>query len=271
MKQYIQLTNEEIKRSFKLYVIAVLVMAAIELVSVVAQVMYHERKVENFMELNRVSVAEALKQIDTLGYSEASSFFSYMTLIGMAIVVIYAIQIWYRDWLGETKYIYRLLMLPGSRASIFFSKLTTVFLIIVSFIGIQWCVMQLGFYLFDWLIQPEYQNQIDLSPVQNVMSEFYTTNLIDMGIILAISLFIVSFIFLLILIERSFRKGKAVVKIGLEIFIAILIAYITVLFLDETRILLETEELILTIGISLLYFMYIIWKSLRLLQQKVTV
>ncbi|WP_214804534.1 hypothetical protein [Exiguobacterium sp. s46] len=271
MKQYIQLTNEEIKRSFKLYVIVVLVMAAIELVSVVAQVMYHERKVENFMELNRVSVAEALKQIDTLGYSEASSFFSYMTLIGMAIVVIYAIQIWYRDWLGETKYIYRLLMLPGSRASIFFSKLTTVFLIIVSFIGIQWCVMQLGFYLFDWLIQPEYQNQIDLSPVQNVMSEFYTTNLIDMGIILAISLFIVSFIFLLILIERSFRKGKAVVKIGLEIFIAILIAYITVLFLDETRILLETEELILTIGISLLYFMYIIWKSLRLLQQKVTV
>ncbi|WP_215148025.1 hypothetical protein [Exiguobacterium sp. s91] len=271
MKQYIQLTNEEIKRSFKLYVIVVLVMAAIELVSVVAQVMYHERKVENFMELNRVSVAEALKQIDTLGYSEASSFFSYMTLIGMAIVVIYAIQIWYRDWLGETKYIYRLLMLPGSRASIFFSKLTTVFLIIVSFIGIQWCVMQLGFYLFDWLIQPEYQNQIDLSPVQNVMSEFYTTNLIDMGIILAISLFIVSFIFLLILIERSFRKGKAVVKIGLEIFIAILIAYITVLFLDETRILLETEELILTIGINLLYFMYIIWKSLRLLQQKVTV
>lgn len=271
MKQYIQLTNEEIKRSFKLYVIVVLVMAAIELVSVVAQVMYHERKVENFMELNRVSVAEALKQIDTLGYSEASSFFSYMTLIGMAIVVIYAIQIWYRDWLGETKYIYRLLMLPGSRASIFFSKLTTVFLIIVSFIGIQWCVMQLGFYLFGWLIQPEYQNQIDLSPVQNVMSEFYTTNLIDMGIILAISLFIVSFIFLLILIERSFRKGKAVVKIGLEIFIAILIAYITVLFLDETRILLETEELILTIGISLLYFMYIIWKSLRLLQQKVTV
>lgn len=271
MKQYIQLTNEEIKRSFKLYVIVVLVMAAIELVSVIAQVMYHERKVENFMELNRVSVAEALKQIDTLGYSEASSFFSYVTLIGMAIVVIYAIQIWYRDWLGETKYIYRLLMLPGNRASIFFSKLTTVFLIIVSFIGIQWCVLQSGFYLFDWLIQPEYQNRNDLSPVQNVMSEFYTTNLIDMGIILAISLFIVSFIFLLILIERSFRKGKAVVKIGLEIFIAMFIAYITVLFLDETRILLETEELILTIGISLLYFMYIIWKSLRLLQQKVTV
>lgn len=271
MKQYIQLTNEEIKRSFKLYMIVVLVMAVIELASIVAQVMYHERKVENFMELNRVSVAEALKQIDTLGYSEASSFFSYMTLIGMAIVVIYAIQIWYRDWLGETKYIYRLLMLPGNRASIFFSKLTTVFLIIVSFIGIQWCVLQSGFYLFDWLIQPEYQNRSDLSPVRNVMNDFYTMNLIDLGIILAISLFIVSFIFLLILIERSFRKGKAVVKIGLEIFIAMLIAYITVLFLDETRILLETEELMLTIGISLLYFMYIIWKSLRLLQQKITV
>lgn len=189
----------------------------------------------------------------------------------MAIVVIYAIQIWYRDWLGETKYIYRLLMLPGSRASIFFSKLTTVFLIIVSFIGIQWCVLQSGFYLFNWLIQPEYQNQIDLSPVENVMSEFYTTNLIDMGIILAISLFIVSYIFLLILIERSFRKGKAIIRIGIEIFVPVALTIGILAFLDETHILLETEELILTIAISLLYFMYIIWKSLRLLQQKVTV
>ncbi len=271
MKQYIQLTNEEIKRSFKLYVIVVLVMAAIELVSVVAQVMYHEWKVENFMELNRVSVADALKQIDTLGYSEASSFFSYMTLIGMAIVVIYAIQIWYRDWLGETKYIYRLLMLPGNRASIFFSKLTAVFLIIVSFIGIQWCVLQSGFYLFDWLIQPEYQNQSDLSPVQNVMSEFYTTNLIDMGIILAISLFIVSFIFLLILIERSFRKGKAIIRIGIEIFVPVALTIGILAFLDETRYLLETEAIFLLICLGLCYFVYIIWKSLRLLQRKITV
>ncbi len=271
MKQYIQLTNEEIKRSFKLYMIVVLAMVAIELVSVVAQVMYHARKVENFMEFNRVSVTEALKQIDTLGYSEASSFFSYVTLIGMAIVVIYAIQIWYRDWLGETKYIYRLLMLPGNRASIFFSKLTTVFLIIVSFIGIQWCVLRSGFYLFDWLIQPEYQNQSDLSPVRNVMNDFYTMNLIDLGIILAISLFIVSFIFLLILIERSFRKGKAIIRIGIEIFVPVALTIGILAFLDETHILLETEELILTIGISLLYFMYVIWKSLRLLQQKVTV
>ncbi len=63
MKQYIQLTNEEIKRSFKLYVIAVLVMAAIELVSVVAQVMLHEQKIKNFMESNRATLSEALQQI----------------------------------------------------------------------------------------------------------------------------------------------------------------------------------------------------------------
>jgi len=271
MKQYIQLTNEEIKRSFKLYMIVVLAMAAIELASIVAQVMYHERKVENFMELNRVSVAEALKQIDTLGYSEASSFFSYVTLIGMAIVVIYAIQIWYRDWLGETKYIYRLLMLPGNRASIFFSKLTTVFLIIVSFIGIQWCVLQSGFYLFDWLIQPEYQNQSGLSSVRNVMNDFYTMNLIDLGIVIAISLFIVSFIFLLVLIERSFRKGKAVLKIGLEIFVPVALTIGILALLDETRYLLETEAMFLLIGLSLCYFVYMIWKSLRLLQRKITV
>lgn len=77
MKQYIQLTNEEIKRSFKVYVIAVLVMAAIELASIVAQVMYHERKVENFMENNRATLSEALQQIGKLDYADTTSF-SYL-------------------------------------------------------------------------------------------------------------------------------------------------------------------------------------------------
>ncbi len=66
MKQYIQLTNEEIKRSFKLYMIVVLAMVAIELVSVVAQVMLHEQNIKNFMENNRATLSEALQQIGKL-------------------------------------------------------------------------------------------------------------------------------------------------------------------------------------------------------------
>lgn len=79
MKQYIQLTNEEIKRSFKLYIIAVLVMAAIELVSVVVNVKLHERRIEDYLKANTATLYDAFNDIGKISFIDTTSFFSYMT------------------------------------------------------------------------------------------------------------------------------------------------------------------------------------------------
>ncbi len=92
MKQYIQLTNEEIKRSFKIYVIFVLVMAAIELVSVVVNVKLHERRVEDYLKSNVVTLYEALNEVGKISFVDTTTFYSYATMVGMALVLIYTVR-----------------------------------------------------------------------------------------------------------------------------------------------------------------------------------
>lgn len=271
MKQYIQLTNEEIKRSFKVYVIAVLVMAAIELLSVVVNVKLHERRIEDYLKSNTATLYEAFNDIGKISFIDTTSFFSYMTLIGMALVVIYTIQIWYRDWIGETKYIYRLLMLPGNRASIFFSKMTTVFLIIMSFLGIQRCLIQIGNRLFRWVVREDYMDKNSLRTVGSTLGELFSLNLTNLIIILAVSLFIVSFMFLLVLIERSYRKWSGFIRVGIEIFIMVICLVASMYFLDQTKLLLDSEKAYVLTGLFVLYFVYVIWRSLRLLKWKIAV
>ncbi|WP_149427085.1 hypothetical protein [Exiguobacterium acetylicum] len=271
MKQYIQLTNEEIKRSFKVYVIAVLVMAAIELLSVVVNVKLHERRIEDYLKSNTATLYEAFNDIGKITFVDAASLFSYVTLIGMALVLIYTVQIWYRDWIGETKYIYRLLMLPGNRASIFFSKLTTVFLIIMSFLGIQWCLIQLGNLLFQGVVREDYIDKDILRTVGSTLGELFSLNLTNLFVILALSLFIVSFMFLLVLIERSYRKWSGFIRVGVEIFIMVICSVSSIYFLEQTKLLLNSEKAYVLMGLFVIYFVYVIWRSLRLLKWKIAV
>ena len=157
MKQYLMLTNEELKRSWKMIVSVVLAMASIEILIIVGRVIYHERQVKEYMSYAKLSESDAIETIGKLSFEQASSYFSYIILFGVALVLLYAVQIWYRDWLGESKYIYRLLLLPGSRAKIFFAKWTSLALVIISFIGLQWAVIQFSYVVFNWLIKDDYR------------------------------------------------------------------------------------------------------------------
>ena len=49
MKQYLMLTNEELKRSWKMIVSVILAMASIEILTIVGRVIYHERQVQEYM------------------------------------------------------------------------------------------------------------------------------------------------------------------------------------------------------------------------------
>jgi len=269
MKQYLMLTNEELKRSWKMVVSVILAMASIEISIIVGRVIYHERQVQEYMSYAKVSESEAIRTIEKLSFEQASSYFSYIILIGIALVLLYAVQIWYRDWLGESKYIYRLLLLPGSRAKIFFAKWTALALVIISFIGLQWAVIQLSYVIFNWMIKDDYRTaSLGLS---QTLKQLYTMNLVDVLVIVTLALFIVSFLFMLVLLERSYRKTKGLLFIVLEV-VAIVVIMVGSMYVIETLdIFLSQEISAIMVALFVLYFIYTIWKSLRLLKWKITV
>ncbi|MDW2885932.1 hypothetical protein [Exiguobacterium artemiae] len=269
MKQYLMLTNEELKRSWKMIVSVILAMAGIEILTVVGRVIYHERQVREYMSYAKVSESEAIRTIGKLSFEQASSYFSYIILIGIVLVILYAVQIWYRDWFGESKYIYRILLLPGSRAKIFFAKFTSLALVIISFIGLQWVVIQLSYVIFNWLIKEDYRaSSFDISMA---LKQLYTMNVIDLFFILLLSLFIVSVLFMLVLVERSYRKAKGLIFVILEIAFLLLITVGSVYVIEKLDIFLSQEISAIMLAIFVLYFAYTIWKSLRLLKWKISV
>ncbi|OIN66927.1 hypothetical protein BLD48_08200 [Exiguobacterium sp. KRL4] len=269
MKQYLMLTNEELKRSWKMIVAVILAMASIEILTVVGRVIYQERQVRNYMSDAKVTESEALRSFGKLSFEQASSYFSYVIMIGIVLVILYAIQIWYRDWFGESKYIYRLLLLPGGRAKIFFAKWTSLALVIISFIGLQWAVIQLSYAIFNWLIKNNYRaSSFDISMT---LKQLYTMNVVDVLILLILSLFVVSFLFMLVLLERSYRKAKGLLFIVLEV-IALLVIMMGGMYVIETLDIFLSQEISgIMLAIFVLYFAYTIWKSLRLLKWKISV
>lgn len=269
MKQYLMLTNEELKRSWKMIVSVILAMASIEILTIVGRVIYHERQVRDYMSNAKVTESEALRSFGKLSFQQASSYFSYVIMIGIVLVILYAIQIWYRDWFGESKYIYRLLLLPGGRAKIFFAKWTSLALVIISFIGLQWVVIQLSYVIFNWLIKDDYgASSFNMSMA---LKQLYTMNVVDLLLIVLVSLFVVSFLFMLVLLERSYRKAKGLIFIILEVAFLLLITVGGMYVIEKLDIFLSQEISAIMVAIFVLYFVYSIWKSLRLLKWKISV
>ena len=269
MKQYLMLTNEELKRSWKMIVSVILALASIEILTVVGRIIYQERQVKEYMSYAKVSEVDAIDTIGKLSFEQASAYFSYIIMIGIVLVLLYAIQIWYRDWFGESKYIYRLLLLPGGRAKIFFAKWTSLALVIISFIGLQWVVIQLSYVLFNWLIKDNYRASSFDIPM--ALKQLYTMNVVDLLLIVLLSLFVVSFLFMLVLLERSYRKVKGLVFIILEVAFLLLVTVGSMYVIEKLDIFLSQEISVIMMAVFVLYFVYMIWKSLRLLKWKIAV
>lgn len=270
MKQYLMLTNEELKRSWKMIVSVILAMASIEILIIIGRVIYHERQVKEYMSYAKLSESDAIETIGKLSFEQASSYFSYIILFGVSLVLLYAVQIWYRDWLGESKYIYRLLLLPGNRAKIFFAKWTSLALVIISFIGLQWVVIQFSYVIFNWLIKDDYRLTSSLG-LSMTLKQLYTMNLVDLLVFIMLALFIVSFLFMLVLLERSYRKAKGLLLVVLEVVALFVVTMGSMYVMETLGIFLLQEISGIMVSIFVLYFVYTIWKSLRLLKWKISV
>jgi len=274
MKKYLLLTNEELKRTAKPYLIVVAVLMLFEFILTAAVTKMHEVKIEAFMRENGVSMQEAVDAYGKSSFAQvvASGPFLLILGAGMMVILIGAFVIWYRDWFGKTNYIYRLLLLPGSRSSIYFAKLTTIVLLMFGFVTVQWLMFFVLTPLHDLLLPPELFEQVSIATMLErsglmYLYDFYLPNFV---LIYLFALLVIVFIFALVLIERSYRKGKKLIRIFLQ-FVILGAVYGVTLFAVDSDQLFANEKGMLVLAFTFLYLAFLVMVGLRTISKKITV
>ncbi|WP_078392266.1 hypothetical protein [Shouchella patagoniensis] len=270
---FIKLLHFEMKRIWKAYVLLVLLVTVMQLVSIW------------IASRNRVANLEAsAKQqgltLDQLGrdYSfDGAELFNSLPIIGsimlsIAVLLIYMLLIWYRDWFGKNTVIYRLLMLPTNRASLYFAKLITIFSLVLGLLSLQILLIIAGVSIATSIIPTNffYHSLSVTSVIQygGPFSIFLPSTPLFFVLVYGLGFTFLSVVFTAILLERSFRIkglvfGAMYLAFIFTVFISILEMSSTYFFFSETLLVIAATGVIILV--------LSIWLSIYFLQKKVTV
>ena len=210
MKNYLKLVNFEISRFFKLYLILIGLTIVCQLIGVIRVSKGYMDLAEKVMDKNQLSVSRFIEQYGTFSVQRFvySEWFLMSIYIGIAILIIYVFLIWYRDWLGKNSFIYRLLMLPTERITIYFAKLTAIMLLLLGLITLQRLLVLIEIQIVNSIVPADFRtysygiSNIDIFVL--LYPNTFTAFILNYGI----GLIFVAVLFTAILFERSYRlKG----------------------------------------------------------------
>ncbi|KOR85602.1 hypothetical protein AM233_17405 [Bacillus sp. FJAT-22058] len=275
MMRYIKLVNFEINRFSKIYLSLLL----ITLVSQFAGVIFVTKSLLNdardIMKEERLSESAYITNYGSIEFSHIAHTLLFVGPIALSAValIFYIFLIWYRDWFGKNTFIYRLLMLPTSRLSIYLSKATAIFLMVLGLIAFQIIILPMQNALFNSNVPETLLNEMStfaitkISPILSlIIPSSFTQFLLSYGI----GLMIMSILFTAIMFERSFRikgiiMGLLYCGIAAVLFLAPVLMEIGNFYFYPN----ELFGLMLAIGIILTGLS--VWLGAWLLKNRVTV
>ena len=141
-----------------------------------------------------------------------SIWFIVPNIISFTILGLYIFVIWYREWFGKSTFIYRLLMLPTSRITVYAAKLCTILIFTFGFLAWQIGLLFIEHTAAKALISNSlYSNESNFSVYLNEpLSIFIPTTMTEFILLYGLGAIIVIVLFTAILFERSYRwKGIA--------------------------------------------------------------
>lgn len=210
MKNYLKLVNFEISRFFKLYLILIGLTIVCQLIGVIRVSKGYMDLAEKVMDKNQLSVSRFIEQYGTFSFQRFvySEWFLMSIYIGIAILIIYVFLIWYRDWLGKNSFIYRLLMLPTERITIYFAKLTAIMLLLLGLITLQRLLVLIEIQIVNSIVPADFRTySYGISNI-DIFVLLYPNTFTEFILIYGIGLIFVAVLFTAILFERSYRlKG----------------------------------------------------------------
>lgn len=221
MIKFIRLLEFELGRLLRFLIPAIILSAVIQFISLFGTIANYNQYLKESLESNVTMPQFSMHDVT------GSGLFPVAILIVPLLFVFYSLFTWYREWLGKNTFIYRLLMLPISRMSIFFSKAIT-FLIggLIAFLT------QFGLYaiisvIFESAIQPEYFTALNIHnfqhPYEMVQLILFPTTSFEFLHTYGFAFAALLVLFTAILMERSFNVKGAI--LGIIYFIAYFVGY----------------------------------------------
>ena len=245
MRNLFKLLNFETNRFWILFGILAMFTAVFQLIGLF--IMTHSFN-ENIRltRLEGADVAIEYYQFELSHFTD-SFWFIAPNIICFTILGLYIFVIWYREWFGKSTFIYRLLMLPTARITVYAAKLCTILIFTFGFLAWQVGLIYIEHITAKVLISNSlYSTESNFSAYLNEpLSIFIPTTLTEFILLYGFGAIIVVVLFTTILFERSYRwKGIAyAILYGLLVTVVLLAPFLidaifgNIIYLSELTLL----------------------------------
>ncbi|WP_028608713.1 hypothetical protein [Paenibacillus harenae] len=213
MNRYLKLVHMEVHR-FRWVLAALMAITAIcQISALIVTVLTELSRREERLSQNIGNSSAPVPAKDPLTFEWVmmitQQWFSLPILLSIAVLGLYAFIIWYRDWIGRSTFIYRLLMLPAARSNIYFAKITAFLLFVFGLVSFQLVLLPIEQLIFK-LVLPA-----DLRADSHIVEVISINQALAMLIPRGFEQFLYSYglgtiailtIFTAVLLERSYRR-----------------------------------------------------------------
>ncbi|MCR8659530.1 hypothetical protein [Paenibacillus endoradicis] len=195
-------------------------------------------------------------------------------LMSIAVLAIYVFLIWYRDVVGRSTFMYRLLMLPTARRHIYLAKITAIFLFVLSLLSFQMLLLFMGNIIFKLIVPADLRVESFFSEIiksNQALKILWPLDFEQFLYVYGLGFLAIIVIFTAILLERCYR-GIGILYGILYITACILLFLLTYFLINSYESYLYPGEMYATVmslcGIVLVVSLLL---SFRLLSKKITV
>lgn len=274
MNHYLKLVNFEVKRFWKFFIVLIPIIIVAQIVGAIITARDYVKYANETM--RREQILESDYVLNYGAYSLQrfiySEYFVLSVVFAAAVLIIYVFFIWYRDWLGKSSFIYRLLMLPTARRNVYFAKLTTILLFVLFLVGMQALLLR-GVDQIGRLIIPE-QLHNDYGVVNlhsyDFLAVLYPQTPLHFVLLYGLGMTIVAIVFTAILFERSYHL-KGIFFGAIYLILSICFILIPVFIQIMTSYLYMNEIILLTVLTSSIALALAIYLANYLLKRKINV
>ncbi|KIL40861.1 hypothetical protein SD70_10515 [Gordoniibacillus kamchatkensis] len=235
MNRYLKLLHYELFRIRKLYAALFALTLLLQFAGIFLFAHSYLNQVREAMFTESISAADYAAKYGPTSfyrYTTGSLFFTGPIAICASALLLYVFLIWYRDWLGKNMFIYRLLMIPASRMSVYLAKLTAILLLVLGLVAFELLILPLQNAAFNGYVPSDLRYSFsipDIVATHPLLKILVPNRIGDFLLYYGAGLAGVIVVFTAILFERSFRfKGAigAVVYGAATVLIFVLPAFV---------------------------------------------
>lgn len=274
MNHYIKLVNFEVKRFSKLFLSLIIAVVAAQITGAIITSLHYVDNAEKTMLREQMAVSDYIQNYGAYSMQNFlfSEYFILSVVFAAALLMIYVFFIWYRDWLGKSSVIYRLLMLPTARLNVYFAKFTTILLFVFGLLGIQIILLEVVKQIIRSIV-PE-QLRLDQGIIymysSDVLEILYPNSPLQFIFYYVLGAALIAIIFTAVLFERSYQL-KGIFFALIYIVISVIVIMLPVIVQKITDYFYLNEIVLMTIGSSILAIALAVYLADYLLRRKINV